>query len=102
MYLSQSGLVGPGSAGLTHSGLVSKYLSGQTTPAWSVGFDSVYATEDPSAPPDVLGPEGIGARRQLLGHGDVPADVQRARIMSGAPEASRDAAGAPTSWIVSP
>jgi hypothetical protein len=61
MYLSQSGLAGPGEAGMTHTGLVSKYPFDQTTPAWSVGFNSVYATEDPSAPPDVLGPEGISA-----------------------------------------
>ena len=61
MYLSQSGLAGSGEAGLTHTGLVSKYVFGQTTPAWSVGFSSLYATEDPSAPPDVLGPEGISA-----------------------------------------
>lgn len=61
MYLSQSGLAGAGPAGMTHTGLVSKYLWGQTTPAWSVGFNSVYSTEDPSAPPDVLGPAGISA-----------------------------------------
>jgi hypothetical protein len=61
MYVSQSGLAGAGQAGLTHTGLVSKYPWGQTTPAWSVGFNSLYLTEDPSAPPDVLGPEGISA-----------------------------------------
>ncbi|HEX4525653.1 MAG TPA: ScyD/ScyE family protein [Gaiellaceae bacterium] len=61
MYLSQSGLAGAGPAGMTHTGLVNKYLWGQTTPAWSVGFNSLYSTEDPSAPPDVLGPEGISA-----------------------------------------
>lgn len=61
MYLSQSGVAGSGPAGLTHTGLVSKYLQGQNTPAWSVGFNSFYASIDPSAPPDVLGPEGISA-----------------------------------------
>lgn len=61
MYVSQSGLAGAGQAGLTHTGLVSKYPWGQTTPAWSVGFNSLYLTENPSAPPDVLGPEGISA-----------------------------------------
>src|SRR5690242_11615042 len=61
MYVAQSGVAGSGAAGLTHTGLVSKYLWGQTAPAWSVGFNSLYATEDPSAPPDVLGPEGISA-----------------------------------------
>jgi hypothetical protein len=65
MYVAQSGVAGPGAAGLTHTGLVSKYLWGQTVPAWSVGFNSLYATEDPSAPPDVLGPAGISA----LGNG---------------------------------
>jgi hypothetical protein len=61
MYVSQSGLAGSGPAGMTTTGLVSKYLWGQTTPAWSTPFNSVYVTEDPSAPPDVLGPEGISA-----------------------------------------
>ena len=61
MYLSQSGLAGAGEVGMTHTGLVSKYAWGQTTPAWSVGFNSLYVTEDPSAPPDVLGPAGISA-----------------------------------------
>jgi hypothetical protein len=61
MYLSQSGLAGPGDAGMTHTGLVSKYPWGQLTPSWSVGFNSVYSSEDPTAPPDVLGPEGISA-----------------------------------------
>ena len=61
MYVAQSGLAGAGEAGLTHTGLVSKYAWGQTTPAWSVGFNSLYLTEDPSAPPDVLGPAGISA-----------------------------------------
>jgi hypothetical protein len=61
MYLSESGLAGAGEAGMTHTGLVSKYPFGQTTPAWSVGFNSLYVTEDPSAPPDVLGPAGISA-----------------------------------------
>ena len=61
MYLAQSGLAGAGEAGLTHTGLVSKYPWGQTTPAWSVGFNSLYLTENPSAPPDVLGPAGISA-----------------------------------------
>jgi glucose/arabinose dehydrogenase len=61
MYVSESGVAGPGEAGLTQSGLVSKYLWGQTAPAWSVGFNSLYATEDPLAPPDVLGPGGISA-----------------------------------------
>ena len=40
---------------------MSKYAWGSTTPAWSTGFESIYATEDPSQPPDVLGPAGISA-----------------------------------------
>lgn len=61
MYLAQSGLAGSGSAGLTHTGSVSAYPWGSSTPAWTTRFDSLYATEDPTAPPDVLGPEGISA-----------------------------------------
>jgi hypothetical protein len=61
MYVSESGVAGAGPAGLTHSGKVDKYAWGHTTPSWSTSFTSVYATEQPSAPPDVLGPEGITA-----------------------------------------
>lgn len=59
MYVAESGVAGSGSAGLTHTGKVNKYRWGRTTPAWSTGFDSLYASEDPSQPPDVLGPEGL-------------------------------------------
>jgi hypothetical protein len=59
MYVAQSGLVGSGPAGLTHTGAVSKYRWGKTTPAWSTSFESLYATEDPTQPPDVLGPAGL-------------------------------------------
>lgn len=65
MYVSQSGVAGAGAAGVTRSGSVGKYPWGQMVPAWSTAFPSFYATEDPSAPPDVLGPEGISA----LGNG---------------------------------
>jgi hypothetical protein len=61
MYVAESGVAGAGSAGLTHTGKVDKFAWGSTTPAWSTGFNSLYASEDPSAPPDVLGPEGISA-----------------------------------------
>jgi hypothetical protein len=61
LYVSQSGVAGPGTEGLTHSGVVSQYLPGATHPKWETGFESVYLTEDPSMPPDVLGPEGISA-----------------------------------------
>jgi hypothetical protein len=65
MYVSQSGVAGAGPDGMTHTGLVSKYPWGQTTPAttpaWSVGFNSLYETVNQGAPPDVLGPEGISA-----------------------------------------
>lgn len=61
MYVAESGVAGPGAAGMTHTGKVDKYRWGHTTPTWSTSFDSVYATEDPSAPPDVLGPAGISA-----------------------------------------
>jgi hypothetical protein len=34
---------------------------GSTQVVWSTSFESLHASEDPSAPPDVLGPEGISA-----------------------------------------
>lgn len=61
MYVAQSGVAGDGPAGMTESGRVGKYPWGQTSPVWETPFSSLYATEDPSAPPDVLGPEGISA-----------------------------------------
>jgi glucose/arabinose dehydrogenase len=61
MYVAESGVAGTGAAGLTQTGKVSKYRWGRTTPSWSTPFSSVYATEDPSAPPDVLGPEGLSS-----------------------------------------
>jgi glucose/arabinose dehydrogenase len=61
MYVSESGVAGADSAGMTHSGKVDKYAWGHTSPSWSVGFNSLYVTEDPTAPPDVLGPAGISA-----------------------------------------
>jgi hypothetical protein len=64
MYVSQSGVSGPGEEGMTNTGLVSKYPWGQTTPAWSAHFNSLYEPPPgaaPGTPPDVLGPEGISA-----------------------------------------
>ncbi|HWU23505.1 MAG TPA: ScyD/ScyE family protein [Nocardioides sp.] len=61
MYVSESGVAGDGPAGVTRTGRVDKYRWGSTTPAWSTPFTSLYASEDPSQPPDVLGPEGISA-----------------------------------------
>ena len=61
MYVAESGVIGDGPAGLTHSGRVDKWAAGSTTKSWSTQFDSLYATEDPSAPPDVLGPAGLSA-----------------------------------------
>lgn len=61
MYVAESGVAGAGPAGMTTSGRVDKYAWGATTPTWSTTFNSVYATEDPSAPPDVLGPAGLSA-----------------------------------------
>src|SRR3954467_3273188 len=72
MYVAESGIAGSGTAGLTHTGKVSKYRWGSDTPAWTTGFDSFYATEDPSQPPDVLGPEGLSAMGNgcmMHGHG---------------------------------
>jgi glucose/arabinose dehydrogenase len=61
MYVAESGVAGQGPAGITQTGKVSKYRWGSTTPSWSTSFSSLYASEDPSAPPDVLGPEGLSA-----------------------------------------
>ncbi|MGB9377743.1 MAG: ScyD/ScyE family protein [Mycobacteriales bacterium] len=59
MYVAESGVAGSGPAGMTHSGKVDKFAWGHTTPSWSTSFNSFYASQDPSAPPDVLGPEGL-------------------------------------------
>ena len=61
LYVSQSGAAGAGSAGLTRTGKVTKYRRGGPVPLWTTTFESLYLTMDPSAPPDVLGPEGISA-----------------------------------------
>jgi hypothetical protein len=61
MYVSESGVAGTGSAGMTHTGKVVKYKRGSTTPQWTTGFNSLFVTEDPSQPPDVLGPEGLSS-----------------------------------------
>ncbi len=44
MYVAESGVAGTGSAGLTHSGRVSKYAYGSTTPSWQTGFESLFAS----------------------------------------------------------
>lgn len=61
MYVAESGVAGAGPVGLTHSGKVDKFAWGRTTPAWSTRFNSLYVSEDPTAPPDVLGPAGLSA-----------------------------------------
>lgn len=61
MYVAESGVAGAGPVGMTTSGKVDKFAWGSTTPAWSTTFNSIYAGEDPSAPPDVLGPAGVSA-----------------------------------------
>jgi hypothetical protein len=73
MYVAESGIAGSGTAGLTHTGKVSKYRWGSHTPAWTTLFDSLYASEDPSQPPDVLGPEGLSA----MGNGCMRHDHHR-------------------------
>jgi hypothetical protein len=59
LYVAQSGVAGSGTDGLTHTGLVSKYRWGSTTPSWSTSFESLFVTEQKGMPPDVLGPEGL-------------------------------------------
>jgi len=61
MYVAESGQAGTGPAGLTHSGKVSKYRWGATKPSWTTSFESLFVTEDPTQPPDVLGPEGLSS-----------------------------------------
>jgi hypothetical protein len=61
MYVSESGVVGSGDTGMNHTGKVTKYGQGSTTPVWSTGFNSFYTPPAPGAPPDVLGPEGLSA-----------------------------------------
>ncbi|MEY2554205.1 MAG: hypothetical protein QOC57_2065 [Ilumatobacteraceae bacterium] len=61
LYVSESGYAGAGPFGLTQTGRVSKYAHGSAHASWSTSFESLYASEDPTQPPDVLGPEGISA-----------------------------------------
>jgi hypothetical protein len=61
MYVAESGVAGSGAAGLTRSGQVSQYRWHRSTPSWTTTFNSLYVSEDPTAPPDVLGPEGLSA-----------------------------------------
>jgi hypothetical protein len=61
LYVAESGVAGPDAAGLTMSGRVSKYAWHASSPTWQTTFPSFYATEDPTAPKDVLGPEGISS-----------------------------------------
>jgi hypothetical protein len=87
LYVSESGLAGVGPAGLTTSGKVSKYTKGSTQASWSTGFESLYVTLDPNAPPDVLGPEGISAlgencKRKSRSHKSTRDGCQIRMIMS--------------------
>jgi glucose/arabinose dehydrogenase len=61
MYVAESGVIGVGPVGTTTSGKVDKFRLGHSSPIWSTGFDSLYVTENPTAPPDVLGPEGLSS-----------------------------------------
>jgi glucose/arabinose dehydrogenase len=65
MYVAESGVAGAGPAGMTRTGKVDKFLAGTTTPTWSTSFNSLYESEDPAAPPDVLGPAGLS----VIGNG---------------------------------
>ncbi|HEX6351245.1 MAG TPA: ScyD/ScyE family protein [Candidatus Dormibacteraeota bacterium] len=60
LYVSEAGLPGPGSFGIT-TGAVSKYeLGGGAAPLWHTTFPAAYLSEG-GGPPDVLGPSGITA-----------------------------------------
>jgi len=60
LYVSESGKAGPGPFGLTRTGRVSKYAWGRR-PVLADVVRILYATVDPTQPPDHLGPEGISA-----------------------------------------
>lgn len=64
LYVAESGTAGTGPAGVNHSGRVTKYRHGTTKAVWSKRFEALWASEDPSAPPDLLGPEGLSALQQ--------------------------------------
>lgn len=72
LYVSQSGRAGSGPAGLTRTGSVSKFRHGTRRLLWSTRFESLYVTEDPTAPPDVLGPEGLSTLGRGCGFGGCP------------------------------
>ncbi|MGZ4591784.1 MAG: ScyD/ScyE family protein [Actinomycetes bacterium] len=72
MYVAESGVAGTGPAGLTHTGKVSKFARGSTHASWSTTFESLFATQDPSQPPDVLGPEGLSAIANSCRHPNRP------------------------------
>jgi hypothetical protein len=84
-YVAESGLAGTGAAGLTQTGKVTKFTHGSTHAAWSTGFESLFASEDPTQPPDVLGPEGLSAlggscrRHNVKRHGVHSRGAHRAR-----------------------
>ena len=83
MYVAESGVAGSGAAGITRTGKVDKYRWGRTTPSWSTPFSSLYATEDPSAPPDVLGPEGLSATTSRCSTGHRHSDGRSGRWHHG-------------------
>lgn len=60
VYVAQSGATGGGDFGLTQ-GSVTKYRwhHGALASAWSTPFTGIYASEDPTSPPDALGPAGL-------------------------------------------
>ncbi len=70
LYVSESGVAGTGPFGLTQTGRVSKFPRGRTKPAWSTSFNSLYVGEDPTQPPNVLGPEGLSLVCGDREHGD--------------------------------
>lgn len=61
VYVAEAGVAGTGDFGVTRTGAVDKYRpsAGGLTRAWSTPFTSVYMTEDPTQPPDALGPAGL-------------------------------------------
>ena len=61
LYVAESGVAGTGPAGLTNTGKVTKYRHESRHAAWSTAFESLFVSEDPTQPADVLGPEGLSA-----------------------------------------
>jgi hypothetical protein len=64
LYVAEAGLAGTGTAGVTHSGAISKYrwAGGSLEPTWSTAFASIF-TPSSGGGTQVLGPSAVSATR---------------------------------------